>query len=64
MLRIIMVEADAGMAVNVGGPVEVSYRTFDVEIPELEKALRDKTNRYRQRSVCGVELLPLPEAQP
>ncbi len=57
MLRIIMVEADASMAANVGGPVQVKYRTFEVELPELENLLRDKSNVYLQRSVCGVELI-------
>lgn len=55
-IRIVVEDADAGMAANVGGPVNVSYRTFDIEFPALEIFLR-KHIQYGHRRVIGTELL-------
>jgi len=61
MLRIIVKDDNAGMALNVGGSVESSIKTFDVDLPELEKHLREFTDaedkRYWARQVIGVEVL-------
>lgn len=58
MIRVIVTIADAGMAANVGGPVEVSARTFDVSAPELEAFLRVPPHeKYTSRFVSGVEIL-------
>jgi hypothetical protein len=59
MIRIIIETCEAGMAANVGGSVQTSYRTFDVELPEVEAFLRQvKGSPYTERQVLGVELLP------
>lgn len=63
MLRIVVQTSDCGMAANIGGHVENTIRTFDIELPELEAYLRehsDKTEmerRYTARNVIGVEVL-------
>jgi hypothetical protein len=36
MIRLIIITDDATMSANVGGSVHSSYRTFEVELPELE----------------------------
>lgn len=61
MLRVIVRAKDASAAAHVGGPVDVEYRTFDVDAYGLEAFLRgaDPT-AYTHRQVVGVELLPLP----
>lgn len=41
MLRVIVRTSDTGAAAHVGGPVEVSVRTFDIEAADLEQFLRD-----------------------
>ena len=56
MIRIIGVSADAGMAANVGGPVHLSHRSFDIEFPALEVWLA-AAGGYLQRSVQGVEVV-------
>jgi hypothetical protein len=58
-IRVIVQTCDAGMAANVGGSVMTTYRTFDVEAPELEAFLRgDLPSRdYSFRQVSGWELI-------
>lgn len=57
MIRIIVRIDDAGMAANVGGSVQTRYKTFDVDLPELEAFLRlPKPNTYTEYEVIGVEL--------
>ena len=74
MIRIVIVTADHGAAANIGGPVESSVKTFDVEAPAVEAHLRefeyakDQTKRLKQqlwwnRSVAGIEVLPAPPKQ-
>ena len=59
MLRVIVHSADCGAAANVGGPVHVSHRTFDIEAAALEEFLRDGRGvQYLHREVIGVEILP------
>jgi len=47
------------MAANVGGSVsvETKHKTFDLDIPEVEKYLRDAYGAYSHANVVGVELL-------
>jgi hypothetical protein len=57
VIRIVCTEVDAGAAANVGGPVHVRMKTFDVDIPELEAWLAPVANNtYLDRSVAGVEV--------
>lgn len=61
MLRIVVRTDNAGMAANVGGAVHTEYRTFDVDLPEIEEFLREpgaKRMTYTQRQVVGIELKP------
>jgi hypothetical protein len=57
MVRIICTESDAAMAANVGGPVTQRMKSFDVDIPELEKWLKDRPSTYMERTFTGLELL-------
>lgn len=57
MIRIIVRTDCAGMACNVGGAVETSYRTFDVDLPDLEQFLREDQGTYSQRQALGIELI-------
>jgi hypothetical protein len=45
------------MSANVGGSVETSWRTFDIEAAELEQFLRENIGTYGQRQVTGIELI-------
>ena len=55
MIRIVCRDTDVGAAVNVGGPVNLTYKTFDVELPAVEEWLREPI-AYR-REVIAVEIL-------
>lgn len=60
MIRIVVTTADAGMAANVGGPVQVRMRTFDIEHAELEAVLEEGSlgvAGYFQAHVAGVEVI-------
>ena len=60
MIRIAVTVADAGMAANVGGPVQISLKTYDIECPEMESLLREGARGntgYMQAFVSGVEIL-------
>jgi len=63
MIRIVVRVDNANMAANVGGSVETTFRTFDVDIPALEAFLRAAQGRYSHANVLGIELLDddLPE---
>lgn len=56
MIRIIVRTDNAGMAANVGGSVLTSYRTFDVSLPEVERALRSG-HSLAHTQVAGVEVV-------
>lgn len=62
MIRIIVRTDSAAMAANVGGSVYVKYRTFDVDLPEVEQALRsggyNEDGSFEHTQVVGVEILP------
>jgi hypothetical protein len=60
-IRIIIRTDSAAMAANVGGAVEVQYRTFLVELSEIESFLREPMEKnwaFTARQVVGIELEP------
>lgn len=65
MLRLIIRTDDAHMAANAGGAVLTTYQTFDVDLPDVERALRDggrNEGSFRHRQLVGCELIE--ERQP
>jgi hypothetical protein len=47
---------DAGTAINVGGPVHVDHKTFEIHCPpELEFWLMH--GKGREKSIQGVEIM-------
>lgn len=56
MIRVTVQTDDAAMAANVGGSVHSSYRSFDIDAPELEAFLQEKIGTYAHRQVVGWEL--------
>jgi len=62
VIRLIVRTNDFGAAANVGGPVNVTFQTFDVGAPILEAFLRAKDgDLYCRREVVGVEVLCHPQ---
>lgn len=64
-IRIIVQTTDRTAAANVGGPVDILVKTFDIEAPELEAFLHApiKDNwAYVHRQIVGAEVLS--EEQP
>lgn len=59
MLRLIVQIVDTGDACNVGGPVQTRYRTFDVDLPEVEAELRTDY-KWATRSLVGAEIMEQP----
>jgi hypothetical protein len=64
MIRIAVCTTDGSMAINIGGQVETSLKTFDIAAPELECYLREYENAklagktaYWHREIAGVEIL-------
>lgn len=58
MLRIVIQTTDCAAAANVGGPVCLETKTFDVCLPEVEQYLKaHQTTNYSNRQVIGVEIL-------
>ena len=62
MVRLIVCVSDAGRAAHVGGPVDVTYRTFDIEHSELEMLLRRGRKLsgldYTDAHISGAEIIP------
>lgn len=56
MIRLIVRSTNVGAAANVGGPVDIGFKTFDIEAPELESYL-SINQAYLSREVIGVELI-------
>jgi hypothetical protein len=57
-IRIVVRVSDAAHVVNGGAlGASVSYRTFDVELPEVERILR-REETYVAYDFVGVELIP------
>lgn len=61
MLRIIVRRDDANMVVHAGGVVLSSYRTIDIEAPEVEEALliggANEDGSFCHAQVVGVEII-------
>lgn len=61
MIRVIIRTDDASMPAHVGGSVVTTYRTIDIEAPEVEAALRSGGRNgggsFSHTQVVGVELL-------
>lgn len=57
MIRVLCRQIDGSNMANVGGPLEESYRTFDIDFPQLEDWLRKSGESFLTRSVIGVEVL-------
>lgn len=60
MLRIIVRTESCYGTIHVGGSPVSKFRTFDVELPEVEEALRSggfSENSYEVTQIVGVELL-------
>ena len=55
MIRIIVKSNDPGMAINIGGPIIETFRTFDVDAPDLEYYLHHPVGTYETRQIIGVE---------
>lgn len=56
MIRILCRNVDLSDAAAGVGPTEETYKTFDVELPELEKWLRESSNFVR-RTAIGIEVV-------
>jgi len=55
-IRVIVQTCDGGMACHVGGPVQTTYDTFDIEDERLEAFLRQTIPGTVNRQVVGVSL--------
>jgi len=56
VIRLIVHICDTSAAEAVGGPVVERYQTFDVELPEVERILRESP-RWAPTRIVGAELL-------
>lgn len=57
MIRLICCEVDGSIAAHVGGPVRVIYKTFDVDLEEVEAWLLAEKSPWLQRSFVGMMAL-------
>lgn len=61
MIRFILRTDDASMPANVGGSVLTSFRTVDVDCPEIEAALRaggqNFDGTFSHTQLVGCEIL-------
>lgn len=60
MIRLIVRIDDAAMAAHVGGSPQTTYRTFDIEHPEIEALLRasgQKPNSFTMNTLVGAEVI-------
>lgn len=57
MIRLIARSADRGAAANVGGPVDTEYKTFDVDLPEVEAWLLKNSGKYLWSEIVGAEII-------
>jgi hypothetical protein len=63
-LRVIVRQTDITAAVNVGGPIATSHKTFVVDAPELVDHLHQPSREawgYTAREVIGYELIDVEE---
>ena len=65
MIRLIVRIDDAAMAAHVGGSPQTTYRTFDIEHPQIEALLRgggsNSQNDFSYRTLVGAEVLSAQE---
>lgn len=67
MIRLIVRIDDATMAANVGGSVHTTYRTFEIDHPEIESMLRasgEKPNRFVYATLSGAAIDDEKEPKP
>lgn len=61
MIRLIVRIDDAAMAAHVGGSPQTTYRTFDIDHPEIEALLTgggsNSQNEFSYRTVVGAEVI-------
>ena len=60
MIRLIVRLDDATMAAHVGGAVQTTYRTFDIDHPEIEVLLRSsgqKPDQFSYATLSGAEVV-------
>ena len=64
MIRIIVRIDEASMAAHVGGSPQTTYRTFDIDNPQIEALLRgggaNNQNEFSYRTLVGAELIEEP----
>ena len=61
MIRIVCKQDDNSCLSHTGAGASItSYKTFDIEFPELEEHLKTDPRGYVYRSVIGVEVLTKP----
>lgn len=57
MIRIICTETDCSAMINIGGPLDIKCKTFDIKAPELEAFISEKKECIN-RTIVGVEVMP------
>lgn len=57
MLRLIVQHTDTSNMTPHGGTHVTMFKTFDIDLPELERLLREN-GQYYQHQVVGAEVLP------
>lgn len=55
-LRFVCFSKNVGAAANVGGPIDMEWKTF-TDVVEMEAWLREPLDAYQTRQVAGVELM-------
>ena len=55
MIRIVVIESDYGAAANIGGPVETTPHTFEIDHPEIERLLGNR-GKYTTVEIMGAEI--------
>ena len=56
-LRILIRHEDPSAVINYGGAHVTTYRTIDIEAPEVEAALRKDPRDPSSISIVGVEII-------
>jgi len=56
-IRIIVRVDDFSMAANVGGNVQTSYRTFEIDHPQIEALITPRQASYSEATVVGAEIV-------
>lgn len=56
-IRLLCQSSDAGAAVNVGGPVVLKAKTFDVDVPDAVWMWLVGASTFESRMCIGVEPL-------